>query len=127
MLTFLRHTLDPVVSLYNAYQKKDALLNCNFSYLLIGSDKNGLHRWKAHRLSFQDQKEKVHNVKAFRRSKKKSKKSQKSFSQKTRKEMSSRNRPTGAKRRPKSPLDGPSDGPSDGRKKKKEPDAHTRA
>ena len=61
--------------------KKDAFLNDHFNHFLINFKLNALHYWKAQLLSFQEQKEKVLNIEAFRRSKKKSKNSQKSFSQ----------------------------------------------
>ena len=61
--------------------KKDAFLNDQFSHFVIDFKLNVLHHKKAQLLSFQDQKEKVLNLKAFMRGKKKSKNSQKSFSQ----------------------------------------------
>ena len=62
-------------------KEKDAFLNNHFNYFLIDFKFNALLHWKAQLLSFQDQKEKVLNLKAFMRGKKKSKNSQKSFSQ----------------------------------------------
>ena len=61
--------------------KKDVFLNGYFNHFLIDFKLNALHYWKAQLLSFQNQKEKILNIEAFRRSKKKSKNSQKSFSQ----------------------------------------------
>ena len=61
--------------------KKDAFLNDHFSHFLIDFNLNALHHWKAQLLSFQNQKEKNLNLKAFMHGKKKSKNSQKSFSQ----------------------------------------------
>ena len=61
--------------------KKDAFLNDHFSHFVIDFKLNALHHWKAQLLSFQNQKEKILNLKAFMRGKKKSKNSQKSFSQ----------------------------------------------
>ena len=62
-------------------KKKDALLNDHFSHLIFDFQLNVLHYWKAQFLSFENQKEKILNLEAFGRSKKKSKSSQESFSQ----------------------------------------------
>ena len=61
-------------------KKKDALLNDYFSHLIFDFKLNVLHYWKAQFLSFENQKEKVLNLEAFGRSKKKSKNSQELFS-----------------------------------------------
>jgi len=71
----------PLTPITTRINKKDAFLNDHFSHSVIDFKLNALHNWKAQFLSFQDHKEKVLNLKAFMRGKKKSENSQKLFSQ----------------------------------------------
>ena len=51
-------------------KKKDALLNDHFNHFFFDFKLNVLHYWKAQFLSFENQKEKVLNLEAFGRNKK---------------------------------------------------------